>query len=153
DRYPDDGLVLAEYVRDLGRTIDPRDWRTRAWNQDQAWFSEAEAAAMVPTDAQPGAAIDVPVRLVERLARLHLVDTVGGQTPPFNRDAVQQAALRSEVLRVDGSRVHLRLRGATRTFAKGSWPASDRGANQEQERGVQTELDGRAVWDRDARRF
>jgi hypothetical protein len=153
DRYPADGLVLAEYVRDLDRPVDERDWRTRAWNQDQAWFTAAEAHALVPERAEPGAAVDVPARLVGRLARLHLCDTVRGQTPPFAKDAVQEAALRCEVVRVDGERVHLRLSGSTRTLAKGRWPVSDRGEVQEQERGVRTDLDGRAVFDRAAGRF
>jgi hypothetical protein len=158
DRCPTDGLVLAEYVRDLDRAVDERavdklDWRTRAWNQDQAWFTKAEAAALVPSDAAVGAAVAVPARLVERLARLHLVDTVRGQTPPFGKDAVLEATLRSEVQEVDGHSVHLRLSGRTRTQAKGTWKESDRGENQQSERGVRTELTGRAVWDRAAGRF
>jgi hypothetical protein len=140
-------------VRDLGRAVDERDWRTRAWNQDQAWFTAAEARAFVPERAEAGAAVAVPARLVARLARLHLVDTVRGQTPPFAREAVQEAALRSEVVRVDGGAVHLRLSGSTRTLAKGRWPIGDGGEPQESERGVRTELDGRAVWDRAAGRF
>jgi len=153
DRYPEDGLVLAEYLRDLGRKVEARDWRTQAWNQDQAWFTKAEAQSLLPAEIKVGAATLVPSRLVERIARLHLVDAVRGQTPAFNKDAVVAAELRTEVVGVDGNRVQLRLSGHTHTLAKGRWVISDRGQPADQERGVKTELTGRAVWNRDAARF
>lgn len=145
DRCPADGLVLAEYLRDLDRR-DTGDWRGRAWNQDQAWFTRAEAAAMVP-EARVGAVRDVERRLVERLARLHLVDSVRGQTPPFGKDAVVEASLRSEVVAVAGREVQLRLRGRTHAVAKGRWVIRNRGEPVEHERGVQCEIEGRAAWD------
>jgi hypothetical protein len=153
DRFPADGLVLAEYVRDLGRSADPRDWRTQAWNEDQAWFTKDEARSMVPGDDAVGAAVHVPDRLVARLVRLHLVDTVRGQTPPFPNDAIVAAQLHSEVVRRDGARVHLQLTGRTHALQKGRWIVADRGQPVEHERGVKTELTGRAVWDRQAGRF
>jgi hypothetical protein len=108
DRYPDDGLVLAEYLRDLDRPVGD-DWRTRAWNQDQVWFTRAEAASLVPDGVDVGARCDVPRRLVERLVCLHLVDSVRGQTPALPRDAVLAARLSSEVVAADGDGVHLRF--------------------------------------------
>jgi hypothetical protein len=153
DRLPADGVVLAMYVRDLGREAAPRDWRTGAWNEDQAWFTKAEAESLVPAQPTPGAAVQVPARLVARLARLHLVDTVRGQAPPFPKDAVVAAELRSEVVRADGSRVHLRLAGRTHTLQKGRWVVEDRKEPVDHERGVRTELTGHAVFDREARRF
>jgi hypothetical protein len=153
DRYPAGGLVLAEYVRDLGREVSARDWRTQAWNEDQAWFTEAEARAMVPAEVQAGAVVEVPERLVERLARLHLVDTVRGQSPSFPKDAVVTAELRSEVALVDGVRAHLRLAGRTHAQQKGRWVVVDGNEPEEHERGVKTELTGRAVWDMEAERF
>ena len=152
-RYPADGLVLAEYVRDLGRDVNERDWRTQAMNEDQAWFSKAEAQSMVPEGNEVGAAVDVPARLVVRLARLHLVDTVRGQTPPFPKDAVVTAELRSEVVRADASEVHLSLTGRVHTQQRGRWIIQDRGEAVDHERGVKVELSGRAVWDRQAARF
>jgi hypothetical protein len=153
NRYPEDGLVLAEYVRDLGRSVDPRDWRTQAWNEDQVWFSKTEAQSMVPRAAEVGAAVDVPARLVARLARLHLVDTVRGQTPPFPKDAVVEATLRSEVVRVEADAVHLALKGRSHCQQRGRWIVRDGSEAVEHERGVEVELSGRAVWDRTACRF
>lgn len=148
DRYPADGLVLAEFVRDLDRACDDADWRTRAWNEDQAWFTKAEAQGFVPAGVEVGAETAVPARLVERLVRLHLVDSVRGQTTPFPKEAVVTAELRSEVVAVDGDIVRLRLKGRTRAEQKGRWVARDGGKPGDNERGVATELDGRAVFDR-----
>lgn len=153
DRYPGDGLVLAEYLRDLDAKGEQRDWRTRAWNEDQAWFTRDEAASMVPERAEVGATADVPARLVERLARLHLVDSVRGQTPSFGKQAVVVAELQSEVVQVEAQQVHLRFVGKTHVETKGRWVITDRGEPVDHERGVRTGLSGRAVWDRASRRF
>lgn len=153
DRWPADGLVLAQYVRDLGREVEPGDWRTEAWNEDQAWFTKSEAAAMVPAAGGVDAETLVPRRLVARLARLHLVDVVRGQTPPLPADAVVTAELRSAVTAVDGARVHLQLTGRTHTLQKGRWIVRDGEGPVDHERGVRTDLQGHAVWDREQARF
>lgn len=144
DRHPADGLVLAEYLRDLDRP-DTGDWRGRAWNQDQVWFTRSEAAAFVP-EARVGARREVERRLVERLVRLHLIDSVRGQTPAFPKDAVVTAELISEVVASEGPMLHLRLSGKTAAVATGRWPIRDRGEPVAHERGVRCELLGRAIW-------
>jgi hypothetical protein len=151
DRYPRDGLVLVEYLRDLGRPVDEKDWRTRAWNTDQAWFTAREAASFVPEQREVGAKVAVPARLVERLARFHLIDSVRGQTPPMSREAVLKASLQCEVTGVNGDDVLLRLVGKTHTEVEGrpveGEPATKTG------RGVATELRGHARWNQQSGRF
>jgi hypothetical protein len=152
DRYPEDGLVLAEYLRDLDRAVDD-DWRTRAWNEDQVWFTRAEVQGLVPERLDVGAGRDVPRRLVERLVCLHLVDSVRGQTPALPRAAVTVARLASEVVAVDDLGVHLRLTGETRAEQRGRWVVPGAPDDEERVRGVATTLAGRAVWNRDTGRF
>ncbi|HEX6811847.1 MAG TPA: hypothetical protein VF384_09520, partial [Planctomycetota bacterium] len=151
DRYPSDGLVLAEYLRDLGRPVDEKDWRTRAWNTDQVWFTAAEARSLVPKQHEVGAVIAVPPRLVERLARFHLLDSVRGQTPPMSRDAVREASLQSQVTAVQGDEVSLQFTGKTRTEV--SVPAANAEAAKETSRGVATDLRGHARWNAKTGRF
>lgn len=157
DRYPPDGLALAQYSRDVGRAAaEGRDWRARAWNKDFAWFDAAEAASLVPLDLEVGARRDWPAALIRRLARLHLLDNVRGQTSALPEDAVLRARATSEVVAVEGERVELRITGRTRTLAEGEWAVhgfADRGAPGEHVRGFDAELLGRATWDRAARRF
>ena len=143
DRYPENGLVLAETVRDLGREVRVDDWRTRAWNEDQVWFTAAEARSMVPADPRVGARHEIPARLVARLARLHLLDTVRGQTPPMPKSALVEHWLTAHVVGVDDQGVQLVFRGRTHTEHERSAGA----------RGVAVDLRGHASWDRAAARF
>src|SRR5690606_1228809 len=68
--YPEDGLVLRTYSRDLPRDALelPGDWRAEAWNQDFAWFRKAELAGFLPQKLEAGAAREVPEKLVQRIA-------------------------------------------------------------------------------------
>ena len=64
---------------------------------------------------------EVPRSLVERLARLHLLDNVRGQTSPFPAQAIEDATLTSRVMAVAGDVVCLRLEGRTKAVQKGDW--------------------------------
>ncbi|HEX5053769.1 MAG TPA: hypothetical protein VFZ65_18460 [Planctomycetota bacterium] len=153
DRYPEDGLVLAEYVRDLDAPVDEHDWKTRAWNEDHVWFTESEAGSMVPASHDVGATVELPRALVERLARLHLVDSVRGQTPPFPKGTLIEGSLRSEVVAGAAQRLQLRFTGHTRTEQTGRWIVEDRGQPVEHARGVSVTLTGRASWNEATGRF
>lgn len=140
--YPADGLVLRSYVRDLPRLkrAPERDWRGTAWNTDTVWFRKAEAAQFVPAT---GAAQDVPVAIVERLARYYLVDSVRGQTLPYEKEQIKEARLRATVTSRKGSVVHLRLEGSVHTEVEGGdW-----------KRGFRGELAGEAKYDTKAKAF
>jgi hypothetical protein len=154
---PEDGLVLRVTSRDLGRDDDAKDdWRSRAWNLDALWLRREEAASFVPAPAKPGAKVEVPAPVVRRIVRLNLVDNVRGQTPPYPESAVERARLASEVTRVEGDRVLLRLAGEARVVQRGRWPIGgfrDMHEPSEQERGFDGTLRGRATWDRAAGRF
>src|SRR5262249_55128982 len=112
--FPEGGLVLNVTARDLpregGKAIPARaGWRETAWNQDFAWFTQAEARQFVPPEAKVGKRQDLPVPLLHRLACAHLIDNVRGQTSPFEEREVQKARLRTEVTAADGGVVSLRL--------------------------------------------
>ncbi len=143
--YPTDGLVLRVHTRDVGRVPKSSDdWKTRAWNLDFAWFRRDEGLAFVPEGDKPGARVDVPTAIVRRLARLYLVDNVRGQTPAFEDRAIERAVITSEVVRVTGDRVELRLVGEARIVAN---------AADSKERGYDGRLLGRATFDRKTSRF
>ncbi len=156
-RFDDIELVLRVNSRDLPReraTGRPtqngegaRDWRARAWNQDYAWFNRQEVSGLIPTEPVVGAEYQVPEELIQRLARLHLVDNVRGQTAPFGVEAVQSASLKVTVTEVVDKRVKLRLEGATRTEQAEGPSAYD------SERGFDSELLGQAVYDLSLERF
>ena len=99
---------------------------------------------------------EVPRPLVERLARLHLLDNVRGQTSPFPAQAVEDATMTSRVTAVDGDVVSLRLEGRTRAVQKGNWSIRgyrDMNRPGAQERGLEMRLLGSARLDRKQNRF
>jgi hypothetical protein len=166
--YPEGGLVLRVYSRDLPRTgshdeqddlgaAGAGDWRARAWNLDFAWFTRQEAAQFVPAEPIAGQRHNVPAPLIRRLARLHFVDNVRGQTIGYRDGEVKTAELSCGVTsRDDHGRITLRLDGKVALVAEGAWSVNDRhDANdpQAQTRGFNGRLLGTALWDLAAERF
>lgn len=154
--YPDSGLVLRVYTRDLPRDPPQEERWANSWNQDYAWFKKEEARQLVPETLAVNQSRKVPRELIERLARLHFVDNVRGQTTPFPQHGVQQAELISRVTAIAGDIVTLRLEGRTKTSEEGRWPVGgyrNGGRFSEQKRGVELSLLGRASYDRAREKF
>ena len=148
--YPENGLVLKVYSRDLERKDLPNDWRAKAWNIDFAWFKKEEARSMLPDEIEAGVKNRIPLPLVHRLAITAMVDNVRGQTLPFSPTAVESAWLDVEVLKREGAIATIRISGLTKTVEKGKWPIKGfEDANQfrEQERGFDAKLLGFARFD------
>lgn len=159
--YPENGLALQIFARDLPRDKTIGDWRDAAWNKDLVWFRRDEMLAFVPgggDDEAPkvGDRTDIPQALVTRLASLHLVDFVRGQVTLFADSNVETASLASTVIGVDGQQIRLQLEGRTRAVRHGTWPVAgyeDMHEPKEHERGVQTQVLGYATFDRESERF
>jgi hypothetical protein len=158
--YPKDGLVLRIHTRDLlragGDASLPADWRARALNQDFAWFTRDEARQFVPENLAPGEALAVPDAIPRRLARLHFVDNVRGQTPIYREHEVESVELTSGITGVSGPLVTLRLEGRVRLSAEGVWPTNDRGDDavpRPNRRGFDGEMLGSATWETERQRF
>ena len=156
--YPEDGLVLCVHARDLPRDEAAEDAAegaaegclTRAWNQEYAWFTKAEARRFVPEVPVVGQAHPVPAPLVRRLARCHLVDNVRGETTPFAEEDIRSARLLCRVTGVSPDAISLTLEGQSRTDVSGSWCV--RGLQDDtptpQRRGFDCRMAGAATWDR-----
>jgi hypothetical protein len=154
--YPVDGLVLNVYSRDLPRAVEtrPADWRREAVNFDHAWFTRQEADSLVPEGVAPGSRYPVPAAIVRRLARFHLLDNVRGETPMWRDGEVERAEMTLEITSVGPDGVDLRLEGAVRTTARGSWavrPFRERLAQAE--RGFDCRLMGFLCHDLSSSRF
>jgi hypothetical protein len=172
-QYPRDGLVLSVVCRDLPRNARPTgDKNEKRFNQDYAWFRKAEARAFLPAEPIKGARQHVSRDLVERLARVHLIDVAWGHTAPFPQKAVERAELTAEVIDVNGDRVTLSYQGRTRASeeqerwtGKGLFgPDSPRaqetdaklkalGIPEPQTRGIDARIEGHAIYDLKAEKF
>jgi hypothetical protein len=156
--FPEGGLVLKVYTRDLPRDPPQQERWADAWNQDFAWFTKDEAEKFLAGAGKigPGRTRKVPRTLVKRLARFHFLDNVRGQTPPFPARAIEDATLTSRVTAVDGDVVSLRLEGRTKAVQKGDWSIrgfEDMNRPSGQERGLEMKLLGSARFDRKQGRF
>ncbi len=140
DSFPTDGLTLNMFTRDLPKVGGPDQACAVKWNQDRVWFSKAEARRWLPATIQDGEVYQIPEDLVSRLVRLHLVDTVLGQSDPFSSRDIQQAELLLKITHVDDSLAAFEISGATRTEAPG------RGRNATVH-GVETKLLGSGKFD------
>jgi hypothetical protein len=157
-QYPQGGLVLRLFCRDLPGGPVQNPVFKKAWNSDYAWFRKEEALAFVPSPLTPGSKQTVRRDLVERLARFHLIDAVRGSGAPYPKEAVEQAQLTAEVIAVTGDRVSLRFEGRTRTSQTGRFFTQDTigtawKAPAVQHRGYDARLLGRAVYDRKEQHF
>jgi hypothetical protein len=154
--YPEGGLVLHVYSRDLPRADVAPGWRGKAWNQDYAWFQSPEAKQFLPPELRVGQKHELPAPLIRRLARAHLVDNVRGQTMPYDEKHIEKARLTTEVTAVNGDLVSLRLEGETRAAAEGTWSVSGQRGRRNitpQKRGFETRLLGQATYDVKQERF
>lgn len=154
--YPTGGLALRVISRDLQGSSCGEPWHETAWNQDFMWFTADEARALVPVADEVGASVAWPAALVDRLARLHLVDNVRGQTSPYARDALKSGALSSTATAVDGERVTISIEGRVVLRQVGTWPVGglmESGAGPHQVRSLDATIVGRAVFDRAQQRF
>jgi hypothetical protein len=147
--YPEGGLVLHVYSRDLPRESEAAGWRGKAWNQDYAWFKQAEGKQFLPAELSAGKKHELPAALVRRIARGHLVDNVRGQTVAYNDRHIEKARLTTEVTGVERGVVSLRLEGETRAAAEGNWSVGGlrSRAGTPQKRGFEARLLGKATYD------
>ncbi len=137
--YPEDGLVLLVYSRDLPRKRAPTGWHADARNQDYAWFRKVEISKLLPEPVEVGATAKLPENIVRRLVRLHLLDNVRGQTGPLQDEDIQRARWSLTVTATEGDLIELSLDGESRAVARGQWPVSgyqDRESPKAQERGM-----------------
>ncbi len=152
--YPEDGMVLQIFSRDLPGKEASGDWRDLAWNQDFAWFRRGEVLSFIPESRKLGERIEVDPKLVRRLSSLHLVDNVRGQVPPFNDRDVREAELTATITAIGNNTLTLRLKGKTRAEASGVWSVNGhRDTPKDHHRGVACDLLGEAVFNTDKERF
>jgi hypothetical protein len=157
-QYPEGGLVLRLFCRDLPGSPALNEAYKKMWNSDHVWYRKEEALAFVPFRPTRGGKHTVRPDLVERLARFHLIDAVRGSGLPYPKEAVEEASLTAEVVEVTGERATLRFDGRTRTSQTGKFFTQDTigtawKAPAVQSRGFDAKLLGRAVYHRGEERF
>ena len=142
--YPENGLVLTRFARELPQDRDPGGTRSQIVSRDQVWFSQAEVRGLVPKRTGAGEQFQVPAPLVRRLARLHFLDDLRGPVRPFSAADVERAEWVGRVTSRRGDLLELEYSGQTRAVGR----EAESGAF-----GVETTFAGRAAFDLRADRF
>ncbi len=143
-KYPEDGLILRSYSRDLPRDDAPNDWRHNAWNQDLVWFRKNEALAL----ANPGFS---RASILARFARTHLLDNVRGQTEAFEPGDVVESLMHFECVSESGAERHLEIQGSFRVERLAE-PAFEN-IPAEEPRGTDAKMQGTATFNTKLERF
>lgn len=146
-RFPRTGIALTVFTRDLPHAHGPKDWREGAWNMDHMWMTRRESRGFFPSERAIGATGEVPEHLARRMAQFHLVDFAYGQTSAYSPEHVEKARMTSEVTAAQGEAVRVRIEGEFRTVARGKWLVHSSRPLEEQERGFEGSLYGRATYD------
>ena len=126
--YPEDGLVLKLYVRDLPRESPESDatrstfdlpWFTKddLYNIDFVWFTKEEVKSLLLPNPQAGQRYALPLHLGQRLARFHLIDNALGESDLWDATDTKEVAIELIVSSVTDKTVYLLLEGVVRNEA------------------------------------
>ena len=151
DSYPEDGLVLSMYTRDLPTQVSPingesNQERASKWNQDPVWFSKAEAHQWLPSELEVNAEHELPRSLAMRLVRLHLVDMVKGQTNTFSESEIKDVHISIKVVELTDAHAKLEITGQTNAD-------STQQSRRTSPHGVKTQHMGTATYNRESGSF
>jgi hypothetical protein len=150
--YPENGLVLKGYVRDLPRESGESNlWQ---WNLDYVWFTQEEAVSLVREAAEIGRCYPMPQPLVLRLVRFHLLDTVRGESLRWRSEHVKRAEVFLTVEERKGEQVKLRLEGRVRNEAPPDFEINPyNGKIVDMGRGIDLRLLGYLTYQRERQAF
>ena len=116
---PAGALVLRQYQRGLKREAgsfaahDFKFHEAPVWSQrDRAWVLQNEWKALVPADPKPGATVEVPAALKNRLLRFHFVEALVGEPGTWTPAEVRTANFKLTVESATASSVRMNLEGA-----------------------------------------
>ncbi len=157
DSYPEKGLVLSMFVRDLPEKCDPEAPSQTKWNRDFVWFSAKEARQWLPEKLEVDATHQLPTALSNRLSRFHLVDVARGQAEPMRTEQVTKTAIETRVVSINDEQISLQITGRSVGDAEIDEASVLNGGfrrwNRPVDHGVRTELLGNAIFDLSQNRF
>ena len=130
----------------------PETYHEVARNHDHAWFTADEVRRLLPAELLPGSCADADPALVERLCRLHMLDTVRAIAEPYPRECVRSATLGAEIVAVTDGMAQIRFEGEVHLHEAELPPLArvgDRTAPipRQPQRGYRADMLGRAEYD------
>ena len=108
---PEDGLALRMITRDLPRDAKSRNRDPEATNIDHIWFTKEEMLTMIPNDPSEGQLFPLPKEISERIARFNMIDSVRGETSPYDEDQIKIDNVGLKVMKVSADTVKFVIYG------------------------------------------
>ena len=143
---PEGGLILAIHSRDLPEDLDPKSEKAVRWNRDTAWFTKTEVLSMILPTAKVGEKFKFANVFTNRMAQLHLVDMILGQTDSFAESEVQGTEIFGVIKRVTADEIEFEIQGSSESD-------SDSTMNRRTARGVVTSIFGNAIYSKSKQTF
>jgi hypothetical protein len=115
---PPGGVVIRVFTRALeaeGERFGAAECPAGAGKEaarDHLWLTRDECQSLLPADPRVGGATPMPPKIVERIARFHLIDNTRGEPPSWERNEIRSAKMSLVVERASADEVVLRLDGA-----------------------------------------
>jgi len=131
---PVGGAVIKVFTRTL-EVEGPENYIAAACSQgaggeaarDHLWLTREELRSLLPANPREGASIPVPTKLVDRIARFHLVDNTRGEPPHWQREEIRSAKMTLTVEHVSSTEISLRLDGSVLLSTNADAARAERG--------------------------
>ena len=151
---PKDGLALRMITRDLPRDAKARGTDLKASNIDHVWFKQDEMLAMVPDDPKVGQLFPLTNVVTERIARFNLLDSVRGETDPFDENQVKIDDIGLKVMKVTPETIKFVVYGRSMTKRPPTNKKNPYTNNKiDKEMGTDLVWSGAVIFDREQQRF
>ena len=140
--------------RDLPRDSKSRGTNLQDSNLDHAWFKKDEMLTLIPNDPTEGQLFPLPKLFSERLARFCMIDSVRGETTPYDKNQIKIDDVGLKVMKVTADTIKFVVYGrskAKRPPTNETNPYSNYKVTKEM--GTDLVWSGAVVFDRKQQRF
>ena len=138
--FPENATALNLYVRDLPHQSNQVN---TDWNLDHIWLTADEMRELIPENLLTGHIYSFPESLSHRIAKLHLVDIVRGESPRWQNDDLKRVEMKLRVQQVTTDEVDLYLEGLVKNEAAPSYNINPFSKQKvDMPRGIKLELRG-----------
>ncbi|MBP97421.1 hypothetical protein CMK18_15840 [Candidatus Poribacteria bacterium] len=138
--FPENATALNLYVRDLPHQSNQVN---TDWNLDHIWLTADEMRELIPENLLTGHIYSFPESLSRRIAKLHLVDIVRGESPRWKNDDLKRVEMKLRVQQVTTDEVDLYLEGLVENEAAPSYNINPFSKQKvDMPRGIKLELQG-----------
>ena len=147
-------MALRMVTRDLPREAKVRNNYPDDSNIDYVWFKKDEMLALIPDEPKEGQLFPLPKLFAERLARFNLIDSVRGETSPYDENQIKLEDVGLKVMKVSPETIKFVIYGRSKAKRPPTNETNPFTGNKiDEEMGTELVWSGAVVFDREQQRF